>query len=69
MLILARLIEVMLIETLRHKADSLPQGGLLGGLADPQLSRALTQIHADVRRGWTVAELGRAAGMSRSGLK
>lgn len=64
--ILARLIEVMLIETLRREAEALPQGGLLGGLADPQLARALAQIHADVGRGWTVAELGRHAGMSRS---
>lgn len=64
--ILARLIEVMLIETLRREAEALPQGGLLGGLADPQLARALAQIHADVGRGWTVAKLGRHAGMSRS---
>jgi len=65
--ILSRLIEVMLIETLRHEAAaSLPPVGILGGLADPQLARALANIHADVGRGWTVAELARRAGMSRS---
>lgn len=65
--VLARLIEVMLIETLRRQAEaSLPNGGLLGGLADPQLARALAEIHADVGRGWTVGELARRAGMSRA---
>lgn len=65
--ILARLIEVMLIETLRREAESgLPHAGLLAGLADPQLARALARIHADVGRGWTVAELAAHAGMSRS---
>jgi AraC-like DNA-binding protein len=39
---------------------------LLGGLADPQLAKALAYIHADVGRGWTVAELAGRAGMSRS---
>jgi len=65
--VLSRLIEVMLIETLRREAgSSLPQNGVLRGLADPQLARALTEIHADVARGWTVGELARRAGMSRA---
>lgn len=65
--VLPRLIEVMLIETLRGEATAkLPHVGVLGGLADPQLARALSHIHADVGRGWTVAELASRAGMSRS---
>jgi AraC-like DNA-binding protein len=65
--ILTRLIEVMLIETLRREAASwIPGVGVLSGLADPQLARALTSIHADVSRGWTVAQLAERAGMSRS---
>jgi AraC-like DNA-binding protein len=65
--ILSRLIEVMLIETLRREAAALsPHPGVLGGLADPQLSKAMADIHADVGRGWTVAALARKAGMSRS---
>jgi AraC-like DNA-binding protein len=65
--ILSRLIEVMLIETLRGEAAAWsPHVGVLGGLADPQLARALANIHSDVGRGWTVAELARRAGMSRS---
>lgn len=65
--ILGRLIEVMLIETLRRAATGWsPHAGLLGGLAHPQLARALAHIHADVARGWTVGELARQVGMSRS---
>lgn len=65
--VLSRLIEVMLIETLRREAAALsPHAGVLGGLADPQLARAMSAIHADVGRGWTVADLARLAGMSRS---
>jgi AraC-like DNA-binding protein len=65
--ILCRLIEVMLIETLRREAPALaPHVGLLGGLAHPQLASALAHIHADVARGWTVGELARRVGMSRS---
>ena len=52
---------------MRREAAALsPHAGVLGGLADPQLSRALAFIHADVGRGWTVGELARHAGMSRS---
>lgn len=65
--ILCRLIEVMLIETLRREAAALsPHVGLLGGLSNPQLAQALAHIHADVARGWTVGELARRVGMSRS---
>jgi len=65
--ILGRLIEVMLIETLRRQAPAFSShGGLLEGLAHPQLSQALAHIHADVARGWTVGELARRVGMSRS---
>ncbi|MCQ1573099.1 AraC family transcriptional regulator [Neorhizobium galegae] len=64
--VLCRLIEVMLIETLRREAAWAPHAGLLGGLADPQLAQALGHIHADVARGWTVGELARRVGMSRS---
>lgn len=65
-LILSRLIEVLLIETLRREAAVLPHPGLLRGLTDPQLAKALTEIHANVCRDWTIAELAQKAGMSRS---
>jgi AraC-like DNA-binding protein len=67
-LILERLVEVVLVEALRFrpaKAGKREQG-LLAGLADPALSAALHRVHEDVARRWTVAELARAAGMSRA---
>jgi len=65
-LVLARLVEVLLIEALRaiHGKDAPP--GLLRGLADARIAAALRRMHADAQRGWTVAELAGEAGMSRS---
>ena len=67
-LILERLVEILLVETLRSldfdKNDQ--KIGLLAGLRDSQLAIALKTIHADVSQNWSVAELGRKAGMSRS---
>ncbi|MFO0585115.1 MAG: AraC family transcriptional regulator [Anaeromyxobacter sp.] len=67
-LILERLVEVLLVEALRVRpAEATGQEqGLLAGLADPGIARALRRLHADVAHRWTVAELGRAAGMSRA---
>lgn len=67
-LILSRLVEIMLIEALRRQSDNPkpPLKGLLSGLANPLLAAALRQIHADVGRAWTVAELAASVGMSRS---
>ena len=65
--VLSRLIEVMLIETLRREtACALPHAGVLGGLADPRLARALAEIHANVSRRWTIEDLARRVGMSRA---
>jgi AraC-like DNA-binding protein len=67
-LILERLVEVLLVEALRFRpaeAEKQEQG-LLAGLADPALARALRHVHEDVARPWTVAELARTAGMSRA---
>jgi AraC-like DNA-binding protein len=66
-LILERLVEVLLVEALRCRPAAVArEQGLLAGLAEPGLARALRAIHGDVARRWTVAELGRAAGMSRA---
>lgn len=66
--ILERLVEVLLIEVLRFRPVSAArqERGLLAGLADPPLARALHRIHVDVARRWTVADLARVAGMSRA---
>lgn len=67
-LILERLVEVLLVEALRFRpAEAVrEEQGLLAGLADPALARALRHIHEDVARQWTVADLARTAGMSRA---
>ena len=67
-LILERLVEVLLVEALRLRSAAAPreEQGLLAGLADPRLARALREIHVDVARRWTVAQLARTAAMSRA---
>jgi AraC-like DNA-binding protein len=67
-LIIQRLLEVLLVEALRWSVggrDVAPPG-LLNGMRDPALSRALRAMHADARARWTVARLAGIAGMSRS---
>jgi AraC-like DNA-binding protein len=66
--IVERLVEVLLLETLRFRTTSTPhqERGLLAGLADPMLAAPLRGIHVDLSRRWTVAELARVAGMSRA---
>jgi len=64
--VLERLLEVLLIEAFRASGGITAPPGLLRGLGDPHLSIALRAVHADPARPWTVAELARAAGLSRS---
>lgn len=69
-LALDRLLEVILVEALRHRADQVDgmRPGLLAGLADPRISRALRAIHMQPSCAWSVAQLAREAGMSRAGF-
>jgi AraC-like DNA-binding protein len=62
-----RLTEVLLVQLLRHAIERrLVDGGVLHGLADPRLARALTAMHASPARPWTLDALAATAGMSRS---
>lgn len=65
-LVLARLVEVLLVEALRTVCGSQAPPGLLRGLADPQLAAAIRGIHAAPAHGWTVAALAKEAALSRS---
>ena len=65
-LVLTRLVEVLLIEALRSSSTADAPPGLLRGLADARLAPALRQMHAQLARAWTVAQLAKAAGLSRS---
>jgi AraC-like DNA-binding protein len=68
--VLEKVSELLFVETVRHYAERLPEGqtGWLAGLRDPHVARALALIHRDVARPWTVDDLGREAGLSRSAL-
>lgn len=64
--ILSRLLEVLLIESLRSTSGVATVPGLLRGLTDRRLSAAIRRMHEDPTRPWTVAELAREAALSRS---
>lgn len=65
-----RLFEVVLIQLLRWIVDH-PQaagvsGGLMMGLHDSRLARALVALHATPQDDWSLARMAHEAGMSRS---
>ena len=64
--VLARLLEVLLIEAFRATAEPTAAPGLLRGLADERLAAALRRMHGEPTRPWTVSELAREAALSRS---
>lgn len=63
--ILARLLEVLLIEAVRSAGTS-ASPGLVRGLADERLGAAIRRIHERPTQAWTVAQLAKEAGLSRS---
>lgn len=68
-LVIQRLIEVMLIEALRHRSEQSGvsvRPGLLNALADDRIGRALTSFHADIARAWSVGSLAEEAHLSRT---
>ena len=65
-LVLTRLVEVLLIEALRSTSGEDAPPGLLRGLADARLAPAIRQMHGQLARSWTVAELAKSAALSRS---
>lgn len=65
-LVLARLVELLLIESLRSSASDEAPPGLLRGLADARLAPAMKQMHAQLARSWSMAQLAKKAAMSRS---
>ena len=65
-LVLARLVEVLLIEALRSTAGEDASPGLLRGLADARIAIAIRQMHSHLARSWTVAQLAKKAVLSRS---
>jgi AraC-like DNA-binding protein len=68
--VLAKLSELLFVEAVRRYVNSLPSEhtGWLAGLRDPHVARTLALFHGNIARAWTVDELGRAVGLSRSSL-
>lgn len=65
--ILDRMIEVLIIQLLRELMDQgRIESGLLAGLSDTRLAKAINAMHADPARAWTLDSLAETAGMSRA---
>jgi len=67
-LVIERLLEILLIEVIRHQGEEQANThtGMIAGLADPQIAACLHALHQDPSRDWSVATLAKAAGASRS---
>jgi AraC-like DNA-binding protein len=67
---LARMSEMMFVDAVRRYAASLPgdSAGWLAGLRDPLVGRALALMHEQAAQDWTIDELGKRVGLSRSAL-
>jgi AraC-like DNA-binding protein len=66
--VITRLSDVLVIQAIRAwiEGDESAQTGWIGALRDPQIGRALSLIHGDPAREWTVASLADELAMSRS---
>jgi AraC-like DNA-binding protein len=68
--VLAKLSELMFIEVVRRHLEALPpeQARWLAGLRDPFVGKALSLMHGGPARNWTIEELAKDVGLSRSVL-
>lgn len=66
--VLARLSELIFVETIRRYIETLPaaEKSWLAGLRDPEVGRALATLHGEPAAPWTVEGLAHAVGLSRS---
>ena len=68
--VLAKLAEVLFVETLRAYISQLPadQTGWLAGARDAEVGKTLALMHRNPAHPWTIASLAKEAGVSRSVL-
>ena len=68
--VLAKLSEVLFVETLRRYIENLPQEqtGWLAGVRDPEIGKALALLHRQPAHPWTIASLAKEVGTSRTVL-
>ncbi|HST21526.1 MAG TPA: AraC family transcriptional regulator [Blastocatellia bacterium] len=69
-LVLAKLSEVLFVETLRRYINELPPDriGWLAGARDPIIGQALALLHKEPANPWTISNLARRVGLSRTRL-
>ena len=69
-IVLAKLSEVLFVETIRRYVELLPpdKTGWLAGARDPEVGSALALLHREPSAPWTIAELAKRVGVSRSVL-
>ena len=65
-IVIDTLIQLIFVETLRTINFENLKGGSLKGLAHPDISKVINEIHKDIKRDWTVADLSKVYGASRS---
>lgn len=68
--LLQRISEMVFVDGARRYLEALPaqSRGWLGALRDRQVGRAIALMHGDPAEPWTLDELGRRIGLSRSAL-
>ena len=66
--VMTRLADVLVVQAIRSwiETDPAARAGWLGALRDRQIGRAMSLIHRDPARAWTVASLADEVAMSRS---
>jgi AraC-like DNA-binding protein len=64
--VMSRLVELLLVEAMRSASGGSAPPGLLRGLADERLARALRQMHARIDHSWSIDQLANIATLSRS---
>jgi AraC-like DNA-binding protein len=66
--VLSRLSELIFIEAIRIYAERLPEGsrGWLAALRIPHVAQAISLLHEDPAKNWTLSSLAKACGVSRT---
>ncbi|MBS0417136.1 MAG: AraC family transcriptional regulator [Proteobacteria bacterium] len=68
--VLNRISELMFVDAIRRYLENLPadRNNWLSGLHDPFVGKALTSLHGDPARSWTLESLAKHVALSRSAL-
>ena len=66
--VITRVADILVVQAIRSwiETDPAAQSGWLGALRDPQIGPAISLIHSDPARPWTLETLAREQAMSRS---